>query len=243
MFGLRKVMTMKKWSLKGWLLPATAVVVVLLGLQGAAAQARTVDDVVKNYKDRVEAKLEPRFRYFEAAWPPKEIVLLAIKESRNLELWAKDGERWVHVYNYPIRALSGVLGPKLKQGDKQVPEGFYRIDRLNPNSNFHLSMELNYPNLYDRIQAGRDDRDNLGGDIYIHGNEVSTGCLAMGDSAIEDLFVLTALVGIGNTQVIIAPKDFRAQPVERLGENVPDWVLELHQGIAKNMELFKAVNN
>jgi murein L,D-transpeptidase YafK len=238
MSGLLKVRSMKNGSLKRWLVCATA----LLAVTATSLHARTVDEVVNKYKDKVEAKLEPRFRYFQAAWPPREIVLLAIKESRNLELWAKDGERWVHVYDYPIRALSGMLGPKLKQGDRQVPEGFYRIDKLNPNSNFHLSMELNYPNLYDRIQAGRDDRDNLGGDIYIHGNEVSTGCLAVGDNAIEDLFVLTAMVGLGNTQVIIAPKDFRSSPVEKIDDKAPEWVLELHQGIAKNMELFKAVN-
>ena len=69
---------------------------------------------------------------------------------------------------YPILAASGVLGPKLREGDKQVPEGIYGAEALNPNSKFHLSIRLNYPNTFDRRMAQSDGRTQLGGDIMIH---------------------------------------------------------------------------
>ncbi|HSK18243.1 MAG TPA: L,D-transpeptidase family protein, partial [Longimicrobiales bacterium] len=76
-------------------------------------------------------------------------------------------------------------GPKRHQGDAQVPEGFYNIDLFNPNSSYHLSMRVDYPNARDR--AANPD-GNLGGDIYIHGDCVSEGCLAMTDEGIEELY-------------------------------------------------------
>jgi murein L,D-transpeptidase YafK len=87
----------------------------------------------------------------------------------------------------PITQSSGRPGPKRKEGDRQVPEGFYAIDLFNPVSEFHLSMRVNYPNESDRILS---DPVKPGGDIYIHGSNVSIGCLPIGDEKIEELFVL-----------------------------------------------------
>src|SRR5690606_4961 len=92
----------------------------------------------------------------------------------------------------PVLAASGRVGPKLQYGDYQVPEGFYRIEALNPNSRFHLALRVNYPNAFDRAEAAREGRTHLGGDIMIHGSNASVGCLAMGDVVSEDLFVLAA---------------------------------------------------
>ena len=108
----------------------------------------------------------------EVAMPPEQVTLLALKEEKRLEIYAADdsnGPRFV--LSYPILAASGIRGPKLREGDKQVPEGFYRIELLNPNSRYHLSLRVNYPNPADIEQAGRDGRDlsMLGGDIMIHG--------------------------------------------------------------------------
>jgi murein L,D-transpeptidase YafK len=109
----------------------------------------------------------------------------------------------------PILAASGLPGPKLRQGDGQVPEGIYAVPALNPNSRFHLSIMLDYPNAYDVAVAEAEGRTDLGGEIFIHGGAASIGCLAIGDDAIERLFVLVADVGIENVAVIVAPHDPR----------------------------------
>ena len=73
----------------------------------------------------------------------------------------------VRLARYPIRAASGALGPKLREGDRQVPEGVYDIESLNPNSRFHVALRVGYPNAFDRQMAGREGRTALGGDIMI----------------------------------------------------------------------------
>lgn len=87
---------------------------------------------------------------------------------------------------YDICASSGQLGPKRKQGDRQVPEGFYTIDRFNPASNFYLSLGVNYPNRSDRKKS---DAADPGGDIFIHGSCVTIGCLPMTDSKIKEIYL------------------------------------------------------
>ena len=79
---------------------------------------------------------------------------------------------------------------KLREGDRQVPEGLYRLIGRNPNSNYHLSMKLDYPNSYDPRHAKREGRSNPGSNIFIHGKSLSVGCLAMSGEAIEAFFVL-----------------------------------------------------
>jgi murein L,D-transpeptidase YafK len=112
--------------------------------------------------------------------------LRAFKESRELELWLKTETTWQLFRSYPIAAASGVLGPKLKEGDGQVPEGFYQIttQQLNPASNYHLAMNIGYPNAYDRYQ------ERTGSFIMIHGSNVSIGCLAMTDPCIEEIYLI-----------------------------------------------------
>ena len=126
-----------------------------------------------------------------------------------------------------IEAASGTAGPKLREGDYQVPEGMYAIEAFNPNSRFHLSLKLDYPNAVDRQQAALEGRDQLGGDIFLHGKDVSVGCLAMGDAAIEELFVLVARTGIERVIVLLAPYDFRQRAVER-DSSRPAWVEALY---------------
>lgn len=115
------------------------------------------------------------------------ILLRAFKEEGELEVWATEGEsaKYHWVASFPIAGMSGRLGPKRKQGDLQVPEGVYRVDRFNPNSAYHLSMGLDYPNESDKV---RSDPEKPGYDIFIHGNQVSAGCLAMTDPVIEKLY-------------------------------------------------------
>ncbi|MBX7135542.1 MAG: L,D-transpeptidase family protein [Fimbriimonadaceae bacterium] len=123
------------------------------------------------------------------AYPPKAIFLRVFKKERVLEVWggAKAGGAMRLLQTYPIAAMSGGPGPKRKEGDRQVPEGCYVIDRFNPQSSYHLSLRVSYPNASDRVFA---DKAAPGGDIYIHGNQVSIGCLAMTDDKIEEIYVL-----------------------------------------------------
>jgi murein L,D-transpeptidase YafK len=123
----------------------------------------------------------------------------------------------------------------LRQGDKQVPEGIYRIDGLNPNSHYHLSMKINYPNEFDLFHAWQEGRTKPGSDIFIHGSAVSIGCLAMGDEAIEELFVLAAQVGVENIKVVIAPRDPRLYPLEA-DANLPEWTTELYSVISREIK-------
>ena len=128
-----------------------------------------------------------KFRDAGLPYPAREIFLRWLKREAVVELWARaDRGRFVLVTSFPILASSGGPGPKRRQGDRQVPEGFYEIDRFNPASLFHLSLGLNYPNAADRILS---DPKKPGGDIFIHGSNVSIGCAPLGDDAIEQLYL------------------------------------------------------
>ena len=201
----------------------------------------SVERVVDRYYEKVKSRLEPRFRFADVEWPPKRVSLVAFKEQKRMEIWAEKDGQWVFVHDYDIRGISGIAGPKLREGDRQVPEGFYRILWLNPASNFHLSLKLDYPNVQDRKQARREGRSGLGGDIFIHGESASRGCLAMGNNAIEDLFVLTALAGKENVSVLISPRDFRVEPLglaTNMDSENREWVLNLTRDIANELEKY-----
>lgn len=195
--------------------------------------ARTVQDVLHIYGPEAVDRLAPQFKRAGVDYPPRELTLLGLKAERRMEVWAPD-RRGVNrlVRSYDIQAASGVRGPKLREGDRQVPEGVYKLVMMNPNSDYHLSMKINYPNSFDRFQASMDGRTRLGGDIFIHGKAVSAGCLAMGDLAIEELFVLVSHVGKENVKVVIAPHDPRERPLMSGTDGMPEWVPELYQTIA-----------
>lgn len=116
------------------------------------------------------------------------VFIRIFKESRELELWIqKTGKReFVLFQRYPIAAMSGDLGPKLKEGDRQAPEGFYYVtrQRMNPQSNYHLAFNIGYPNAYDKAYG------RTGSFIMVHGNRVSVGCYAMTDAKIKEIYTL-----------------------------------------------------
>jgi len=188
----------------------------------------SVADRVEMFGPAVELRLKPDFDKAGVAWPPGRVLLLGIKDERRLELYASSDSTsaWRRIRRYPVLAASGKLGPKLREGDLQVPEGVYGIESLNPNSRFHLSLRVNYPNEFDKLNAAAERRTKLGGDIMIHGDSVSIGCLAMGDPASEELFVLAALAGIENITVLLSPVDFRTRAYSP-GDAQP-WVLSLY---------------
>ena len=121
-----------------------------------------------------------------------QMLIVAYKEEDVLEIYARKKSESVYkkLISYEVCAKSGQLGPKRKQGDAQVPEGFYHIDRFNPNSNFHLSLGVNYPNDSDRKKS---IAEHLGGDIFIHGSCVTIGCLPMTDDKIKEIYLYAVL--------------------------------------------------
>lgn len=190
---------------------------------------RSTQQVIERYGIASLHRLEPFFAEAKAPYPPSRITLLAIKDEKKLELWTEENDQRFFIRAYPIKAASGTTGPKLREGDRQVPEGVYRLEYLNPNSTYHLSMKIDYPNAFDRQHARAEGRTQPGGDIFIHGNAVSIGCLAMGDTTIEELFTLVAKTGIENVKVMIAPSDPRKQDILPLATQKPMWVSELYR--------------
>jgi murein L,D-transpeptidase YafK len=158
------------------------------------------------------------------------VFLRAFKEELVLELFIHNPTTATFKLfrTYPIAASSGTLGPKLVEGDGQVPEGFYRVPpaAMKPDSRYHLAFNLGYPNALDR-SLGR-----TGGLIMIHGNRVSIGCLAMTDGKIEEIYTLCAAAqgrGQGAFPVHVFP--FR-MTVERMGKAVGSpW-----EGFWKNLK-------
>ena len=140
---------------------------------------------------RMENTLKKEFESKKINWPPKFIYIRSFKYDRQLEVWVKGNykEPYQLFKTYKVCMQSGTFGPKRMEGDHQVPEGFYFINDFNPNSNYHLSLGINYPNTSDRILS---DAFRPGSDIYIHGNCVSVGCIAINDFPIEELYILTS---------------------------------------------------
>jgi murein L,D-transpeptidase YafK len=160
---------------------------------------------------RKEDILETQFRQKGLQWPAKNIYLRSFKYDSQLEVWVKgDHQDKYQLFKvYKVCALAGTLGPKRMRGDYQVPEGFYYINEFNPNSAFYLSLGINYPNSSDRMLA---DSLQPGGDIYIHGKCVTTGCIPIMDDQIEDLYILAAHAhsqGQDFIPVHIFPVDFK----------------------------------
>jgi murein L,D-transpeptidase YafK len=162
---------------------------------------------------RKEDTLKRQFRQKNLEWPVKNIYLRSFKYDSQLEVWVKydKQEKYKLFKTYKVCALAGTLGPKRMQGDYQVPEGFYYINEFNPRSNYYLSLGLNYPNSADRMLG---DSLQPGGDIFIHGKCVTTGCIPIMDNQIEELYILAAMArsqGQDFIPVHIFPVDFKNQ--------------------------------
>lgn len=162
----------------GWLLLRPR-----LSASSKEAVSLRVEKIRQAVMPRLQTELEAK-----NLQPGSPIFIRIFKEEKILELWIEkmEGGRFELFKSYPICTFSGTLGPKLSEGDKQAPEGFYFVPpaRMNPNSRFHLSFNLGYPNTYERSQG------RTGSFLMVHGNCVSIGCYAMGDRQIEEIYLL-----------------------------------------------------
>ncbi len=177
------------------------ILVSLLSISGSAqgldSQPRTFFDIQKTFKRpaesaaRKEAYLKNLFALKGLTWPAKFLYIRSFKYDSQLEVWAKNkiSDEYKLFKVYKVCALAGTLGPKRFEGDYQVPEGFYYIDRFNPNSGYYLSLGLNYPNASDRVLS---DSLKPGGGIYIHGGCATVGCIPIRDEQIDELYILAA---------------------------------------------------
>lgn len=155
-----------------------------------------------------------------------------------MEVYARKAGNFVLLKSYPFTAFSGRLGPKLKEGDRQIPEGIYKIEYLNPNSAYYLSMKVSYPNAFDLQKSRFTDPKELGGDIFIHGKAVTIGCIPVGDPAIEELFLLVGKAMEREVKVIVSPRYFRVNAEFPEIEGI-DWEQELYENVRRELALLK----
>ena len=149
------------------------------------------------------------------------VLIRIFKAESELEVWkAKDDGRFYLFKTYPICSYSGGLGPKLEKGDRQAPEGFYLItqDQMNPRSKYHLAFNIGFPNAYDR-SLGR-----TGADLMVHGDCSSSGCYAMTDAVIEEIFILgREALASGQTAFQVQAYPFRMTAANMAAHKDDKW--------------------
>jgi len=178
---------------------AAALCLSLLGIPCSSGELKSFRELqwkfprVRAASKEKDEILRHRFKQKGISYPPRAILLRAFKKEALLELWATDASEkpYVLIHEYGICTSSGTLGPKRRFGDEQVPEGFYDLDWFNPQSNFYLSLHISYPNASDRILGSR---QNPGGDIFLHGDCASIGCIPITDDGIKEVYWLAVLV-------------------------------------------------
>lgn len=174
----------------------TSIFVFFLSIAGLMGQssftsAKKVSLKVPASLDSKEEFLQKEFKRKGLEWPAQYVLFRSFKYDGELEVWAKDNanEKYKLFKTYKVCMQSGSLGPKRLQGDYQVPEGFYYITEFKPNSAYHLSLGLNYPNTSDKILS---DPQRPGNGIYIHGSCVSVGCIPVNNSDIEEIYLIAS---------------------------------------------------
>ncbi len=165
------------------------------------------------------------------------LTIVVDKEKGEFYLFASQPEPKL-LKKYKMTAFSGKTGPKNNEGDRQIPEGAYPIEGLNPNSRYHLSLKLNYPNSLDLKRARLNKVSNPGSNIFIHGKKVTIGRIPLGDKGIEEVFYLVNKVGKSKTTVLITPtlnlKSFQAQSFSRSSKDLA-LLKEKYSNLAKNL--------
>ncbi|HZG26294.1 MAG TPA: L,D-transpeptidase family protein [Chitinophagaceae bacterium] len=206
-------------------LPGFIILLILFAIETSAQTAAAAYNFIDFQKSipkitdvlqRKQDTLMKQFRQKGLQWPAKNIYIRSFKYDSKLEVWVKaeKNQQFKLFKTYKVCAMAGTLGPKRMQGDYQVPEGFYHINEFNPNSLYHLSLGLNYPNLSDKMLS---DSLQPGGDIYIHGSCVTTGCIPITNPQIEELYILAAFArnqGQDFIPVHIFPIDFQVPKSE-----------------------------
>lgn len=138
-------------------------------------------------KEAKESVVKALFEKAGVSYPPHNVLYRVFKQESELEVWAGDKDKPLAlIATYGVCAASGVLGPKRREGDRQVPEGYYQVGYFHPMSSYYLSAQVNYPNKSDKLRGG----PSPGSDILIHGKCASIGCVSMTDERIEEIYLV-----------------------------------------------------
>src|SRR4051794_40471511 len=164
------------------------------------------------------------------------VLIRAFKKEAELEIWKMRADgRYVHLKTYPMCRWSGQLGPKVREGDRQVPEGFYTITpgQMNPNSAYYLSFNVGYPNAYDKAHG------YTGGAIMVHGACSSAGCFSMTDEQIAEIYSITReAFGGGQRAVQMQSLPFRMTP-ENLAKHRFDPNMKFGRELKEGVDEFE----
>jgi murein L,D-transpeptidase YafK len=172
-----------------------------------------------------------------------DLFLRAFKQEKVVEVWVKEKskQKFTLLHTYTFCSTSGVPGPKRKEGDLQIPEGVYHINHFNPQSNFHLSLGINYPNTSDKILS---DKQQPGSAIYIHGNCVTVGCIPITDDKIKELYILSVEARNGGQEKIpvhIFPARLNQENIRKLlNETSAEEVKQFWQNLKPLYEDFES---
>lgn len=177
-----------------------SIIILMLQLNSFKA-TQLKNSRVKVAYDEKENTVKEYFSKKGLSYDGFNLFIRAFKQEEKLEVWIKDKNKDAYslLVVYDFCSSSGTLGPKRKEGDLQIPEGFYQLNHFNPQSNFYLSLGVSYPNASDKILS---DHQHPGGAIYIHGNCVTIGCIPITDNKIKELYVL-AVEARNNGQLTI----------------------------------------
>lgn len=157
------------------------------------------------------------------------VLFRAFKHEAELEVWKmKPDGTYAHIKTYPMCRWSGQLGPKLREGDRQVPEGFYTITpgQMNPNSAYYLAFNIGYPNAFDRAHG------RTGGDIMVHGDCSSRGCFSMTDKQMSEIYAITREAFAGGQRAI----QMHSLPFRMNAENLAKYRFDPHMKFWKDLK-------
>ena len=205
----------------------SAAFAAVVALAGCETDGLSTTKAMKELSPEMRAELSNKNMPIESA-----ILVRLFKQEAELEVWKQDAAgRFELLKTYPICRWSGELGPKVREGDRQAPEGFYNITpaQMNPNSQFYLSFNMGYPNAYDRAWG------RTGSQLMVHGDYSSRGCYAMTDDQISEIYALARESFFGGQRSFqVQALPFRFTPTNfakhRNNPNMPFWRM-LKEGV------------
>jgi len=197
-----------------WLLPAATAAAALL----AGCDDSYLDAGPGRSEHPISAAALAEMAKIDTA-PSSPVLIRAYKKEAELEIWKMKSDRtYALLKTYPMCRWSGQLGPKKREGDMQVPEGFYAIEpgQMNPNSHYYLSFNIGYPNAYDRAYG------RTGGNVMVHGVCSSAGCFSMTDEQINDIYAIARDAFRGGQREI----QLQSYPFRMTAENLAKYRLD-----------------
>lgn len=184
--------------------------------------------VKKAYEEKKDA-IESQLKQQGISIKDYHFMIKAYKYEQQVKLYVKKNteKKWLLLKQYPFCWTSGKLGPKRREGDYQIPEGYYHINHFNPHSSFLLSLGVSYPNKADRIKSAYPKK---GGAIYVHGGCATIGCIPIEDEPIKEVYILGVLArdnGQSSIPIHIFPFEYSEKSMEtallKFPENKSFW--------------------